>query len=53
MGQRKGAISSVFTSYVEKHNDTTRMLCRRLSRLTNAFSKKRENFEAAITLSYL
>jgi IS1 family transposase len=40
------------TSYVEKHNHTTRMHCRRLSRLTNAFSKKRENFEAAIGLHY-
>ena len=28
------------------------MHCRRLSRLTNAFSKKRENFEAAIGLHY-
>jgi len=28
------------------------MHCRRLSRLTNAFSKKRENFGAAISLHY-
>lgn len=28
------------------------MHCRRLSRLTNAFSKKRANFEAAIALHY-
>lgn len=40
------------TSYVEKQNHTVRMHCRRLSRLTNAFSKKRENFEAAISLHY-
>jgi IS1 family transposase len=40
------------TSYVEKQNHTVRMHCRRLSRLTNAFSKKRENFEAAIGLHY-
>jgi IS1 family transposase len=40
------------TSYVEKQNHTVRMHCRRLARLTNAFSKKRENFEAAIALHY-
>lgn len=40
------------TSYVEKQNHTIRMHCRRLSRLTNAFSKKRENFEAAVALHY-
>jgi IS1 family transposase len=40
------------TSYVEKQNHTVRMHCRRLSRLTNAFSKKRENFDAAIALHY-
>lgn len=40
------------TSYVEKQNHTARMHCRRLSRLTNAFSKKRENFEAAVALHY-
>ncbi len=42
----------VSTSYVEKQNHTVRMHCRRLSRLTNAFSKKRENFDAAIGLHY-
>lgn len=42
----------VSTSYIEKQNHTVRMHCRRLSRLTNAFSKKRENFEAAIALHY-
>ncbi len=45
-------MSLVSTSYVEKQNHTVRMHCRRLSRLTNAFSKKRENFEAAIALHY-
>ena len=30
----------ISTSYVEKQNHTLRMHCRRLSRLTNAFSKK-------------
>lgn len=42
----------VSTSYVEKQNHTVRMHCRRLSRLTNAFSKKCENFEAAVALHY-
>ena len=42
----------VSTSYVEKQNHTVRMHCRRLSRLTNAFSKKRENFDAAIALHF-
>jgi len=42
----------ISTSYVEKQNHTVRMHCRRLSRLTNAFSKKRENFEAAVALHY-
>lgn len=41
------------TSYIEKQNHTMRMHCRRLSRLTNAFSKKRENFEAAIALHFV
>lgn len=45
-------IKLVSTSYVEKQNHTVRMHCRRLSRLTNAFSKKRENFDAAIALHY-
>jgi len=44
--------SLISTSYVEKQNHTLRMHCRRLSRLTNAFSKKLENFKAAIALHY-
>jgi IS1 family transposase len=40
------------TSFVEKQNHTVRMHCRRLARLTNAFSKKRENFDAAVALHY-
>jgi IS1 family transposase len=42
----------VTTSHVEKQNHTLRMHCRRLTRLTNAFSKKFENFEAAIALNF-
>jgi len=42
----------ISTSYIEKQNHTLRMHCRRLSRLTNAFSKKIENFRAAVALHY-
>jgi IS1 family transposase len=45
-------IDLISTSHVEKQNHTLRMHCRRLSRLTNAFSKKLENFKAAIALHY-
>jgi hypothetical protein len=42
----------ISTSHIEKQNHTLRMHCRRLSRLTNAFSKKLENFKAAVALHY-
>jgi IS1 family transposase len=45
-------IDLISTSHVEKQNHTLRMHCRRLSRLTNAFSKKLENFKAAVALHY-
>ena len=45
-------IDDISTSHVEKQNHTLRMHCRRLSRLTNAFSKKLENFKAAVALHY-
>jgi IS1 family transposase len=42
----------ISTSYVERLNGTTRLHMRRLTRLTLAFSKKRENFEAAVALHF-
>lgn len=44
--------SDICTSHVEKQNHTLRMHCRRLTRLTNAFSKKLENFKAAVALNF-
>jgi hypothetical protein len=40
----------VCTSYIERANLTVRTHCKRLARLTLAFSKKVENFKAAIAL---
>lgn len=42
----------VSTSYVERLNASTRLHMRRLSRLTLAFSRKFENFEAAVGLHF-
>lgn len=42
----------ISTSYVERQNLTMRMHMRRLTRLTNAFSKKLENFKAACGLYF-
>src|SRR5260370_32317868 len=42
--------SKVCTSYIERANLTVRTHCKRLARLTLAFSKKLDNFKAAIAL---
>lgn len=43
----------VSTSYVERQNLTMRMHMRRFTRLTNAFSKKVENLNAAVSLHFM
>lgn len=43
----------ISTSYNERMNLTTRHHVKRLARLTPAFSKKFENFEAAVGLSFM
>jgi IS1 family transposase len=43
----------ISTSYVERQNLTMRMSMRRFTRLTNAFSKKIENHEAAVALHFM
>jgi IS1 family transposase len=45
-------VDLISTSYVERLNATTRLHMRRLTRLTLAFSKKFENFEAAVGLHF-
>jgi IS1 family transposase len=44
--------AKISTSYVESQNLTLRMHCRRLTRLTNAFSKRIDSFKAAIGLHF-
>jgi IS1 family transposase len=45
-------LARISTSHVERQNLTMRMQIRRLTRLTNAFSKKLENFKAAVALHF-
>lgn len=42
----------ISTSYIERQNLTMRMNMRRFTRLTNAFSKKLKNLEAALALHF-
>jgi IS1 family transposase len=50
--QGKPEAKYVSTSYVERLNASTRLHVKRLNRLTLAFSKKLENFEAAVGLHF-
>jgi len=43
----------ISTSFVERQNLTMRMSMRRFTRLTNGFSKKIQNHEAAVALHYM
>jgi IS1 family transposase len=45
-------ISQISTSHVERQNLTLRMSLRRMTRLTNAFSKKFDNLKAALNLHF-
>jgi len=45
-------LSKVSTSYIERQNLTMCMNMRRMTRLTNAFSKKMDNFKAAVSLHF-
>ena len=45
-------VDRVSTSYVERHNLSTRMTNRRMTRLTNAFSKKLANHKAMMALTF-
>lgn len=49
----KPDMEKVSTSYVERQNLTMRMSMRRLTRLTNGFSKKAENHAHAVSLHFM
>lgn len=42
----------IVTSHVERHNGTIRLFCKRMNRLTYAFSKRWENHRAALALFF-
>ncbi len=51
--QGKPDMDKVCTSYVERQNLSMRTNCRRLTRLSNGFSKKEENHALAISIYYM
>ncbi len=59
MGAKRAVITGnpdfahISTSFTERQNLTMRMSMRRFTRLTNAFSKKVENHEAAVALHFM
>jgi len=55
MVKRNGRPKSdrISTSIIERQNLNVRMALRRMTRLTNAFSKRWENHEAALALYFL
>jgi hypothetical protein len=48
-----GSVDRISTSHVGKQSHTLRRHCRRLTRLTNAFSKKFENFQAVVEVNFV
>ncbi len=47
------SLTHISTSFVERQNLNMRMAMRRFTRLTNAFSKKVQNLEHAISLHFM
>jgi len=45
-------LQHISTSYAERNNLNCRLFCRRLTRLTNAFSRRIENLEAALWIYF-
>jgi hypothetical protein len=50
MNMDEGEVATICTSHVERNNGTIRTFIKRFARLTNAFSKKLENHEAAVAM---
>ena len=53
LGSGRPEFEHVSTSYTERQNLTMRMSIRRFTRVTNAFSKKLKNHEAAVALHFM